>query len=60
MRIIRAKYPKVGSKYVDYQGIGSLYGGNHESTVDNNNEERTDHYNMNHTAFTDDFSPSFD
>lgn len=33
MRIIKAKYPKVGSKYVEYQGFGSTYGGNHNSNV---------------------------
>lgn len=33
--IIKAKYPKVGNKYVGYQRIGSLHGGNQVSEVTN-------------------------
>ena len=31
--IIKAKYPKVGNKYVGFQGFGSLNGGNQISNV---------------------------
>lgn len=35
--IIKAKYPKVGNEYggmnAGVQGFGSLYGGNHQSTI---------------------------
>ena len=41
MRIIKAKYPKVGSKYVKYQGFGSLYGNNNISNVINNERNET-------------------
>lgn len=37
-RIIKAKYPKVGSKYVDYQGYGSGNNGNTHNVVSNINE----------------------
>lgn len=40
-RIIRKKYPKVGSKYVEYQGIGSLYGNNNISNIINNQRNET-------------------
>ena len=35
--IIKAKYPKIGDEEYSYgvQGFGSLYGGNHESTIIN-------------------------
>jgi hypothetical protein len=32
---IKAKYPIVGNEYVGIQGFGSLYGGNHTSSVSN-------------------------
>lgn len=36
---IKAKYPKVGNEYggpqAKAQGFGSLYGGNHDSTITN-------------------------
>lgn len=34
-RIIKAKYPKIGNENYSYgvQGIGSIYGGNNESTI---------------------------
>jgi hypothetical protein len=31
--IIKAKYPRVGNKYVGFQGFGSLNGGNQISNV---------------------------
>ena len=46
MRIIKAKYPKVGSdKYGHnpmFQGYGGLYTNNHVADVDNTNEERVE------------------
>ena len=40
----KAKYPKVGNEYggpnAKPQGYGSAYGGNHQSTVINNNSSK--------------------
>ena len=42
MSYIKAKYPDTYRWYmkVKTQGIGSLYGGNHSSVVENNSESR--------------------
>lgn len=47
-KIIKAKYPKVGSKYVKYQGIGSLYGNNNIHNI--TNIERSEVINNTHDS----------
>ena len=50
--IIKAKYPQVGNEYgganAKAQGFGSLYGGNHASTV--TQLPRSEEINENHAS----------